>query len=542
MQIIRIGDGHAEECRADVIGAKAANLARMAALGLPVPPAFVLPIELCAAIARGDPGAKQDLSEGLREGTRFLEQATGLQLGDRRRPLLVSVRSGAARSMPGMLDTVLDVGCTSDAVHGLVRMTGHPRFAWDCRRHFLESYGTVVLGLEAARFRQRVEETVASEGVADDHSLDGEALERLSERFQDAIEEEEHAPPEDAMEQLGAAAEAVYRSWSSERARTYRRLERLEDLRGTAVTIQAMVFGNRGLSSGAGVAFSRDPSTGAADPVIDVLFGAQGEDIVSGSRNPDGEQAIARSAPAIAAQLRTTLTRLEQEFRDVQDVEFTIDDGTLWILQTRSAKRTPLAALRFAVDFVNEHLITPAEALQRLDGVDITALARKRLIDVGPAIAHGTGASAGVAVGRAAFDSSNAERIAAAGDPVILVRPDTSTADVAGFATSEGIVTAVGGRTAHAALVARQLGKACVVGCSVLTVDVASRRARLADKVLNEGDWISIDGETGALYLGRAATALERPVAELEQLQQWHRETGETVRLQQFAAAGPGPG
>lgn len=524
MQIVRIGAGHAEECRPDVIGAKAANLARMAALGLPVPPAFVLPIELCAAITRGDHGIKQSLREALQEGVAFLEQATGLELGGRRQPLLLSVRSGAARSMPGMLDTVLDVGCTSEAVRGLVRMTGNPRFAWDCRRRFLESYGSVVLGLEAARFRHWLAEIAASEGVADAHALDGEALERLAARYQDEIEEEAHGPPEDAMEQLSAAAEAVYRSWNSERACTYRRLEHLEDLRGTAVTIQVMVFGNRGLSSGAGVAFSRDPSTGAATPVIDVLFGAQGEDIVSGSRNPEREQAISRSAPEIAAQLRTTLARLEQEFRDVQDVEFTIDDGTLWILQTRSAKRTPLAALRFAVDLVNEGAIAPAEALQRLQGVDTSALARQRLIGAGPAVTTGIGASAGVAVGRVAFDSANAERIAAGGDPVILVRPDTSTADVGGFARSAGIVTAVGGRTAHAALVARQLGKPCVVGCAALAIDASAGEATLAHQRLCQGDWLSIDGEGGAIHLGKFATALERPTAELAQLERWRGE------------------
>ncbi len=542
MQIVRIGDGHAEECREDVIGAKAANLARMAALGLPVPPAFVLPIDLCAAIVDGDAGSKRTLNDGLSEGIRFLEQATGQQLGGRRRPLLVSVRSGAARSMPGMLDTVLDVGCTADVVHGLIRMTGHPRFAWDCRRRFLESYGTVVLGLEAARFRRRVEEVVTSEAVEGDHDLDGEALERLAGRFQDVIEEEDEAPPEDAMEQLGAAAQAVYRSWGSERARTYRRLQHLEDLRGTAVTIQAMVFGNRGFSSGAGVAFSRDPSTGAATPVIDVLLAAQGEDIVSGSRNPDGEEAIARSAPAIAAQLRATLVRLEQEFRDVQDIEFTIEDGKLWILQTRSAKRTPLATLRFAVDFVREGLITPTEALQRLEGLDPTALTRKRLVDVGAAVARGTGASSGVAVGRAAFDSTNAGRIAGGGDPVILIRPDTSTADVAGFAISDGIVTAIGGRTAHAALVARQLGKPCVVGCAALAVDVAGRSARLADRLVNEGDWISIDGETGTLYLGKADTTVEQPGAELQELERWRRKSSQPSARDRSMAAICGSG
>jgi pyruvate,orthophosphate dikinase len=259
--------------------------------------------------------------------------------------------------------------------------------------------------------------------------------------------------------------------------------------------------------------------------VIDVLFGAQGEDVVSGNRTPETEAAIERSAPAAATQLRETLALLERDFGDVQDVEFTIEDGKLWILQTRRAKRTPLAALRFAVDFVNEGLITPAQALRRLKGIDLSALAHRRLADPGNPVAHGTAASAGIAVGRAAFDSESAERLAARGDGVILLRPDTSTADVAGFAVAAGIVTAVGGRTAHAALVARQMGKPCVVGCAMLDVDVAQRRACLAGSSVKEGDWLSIDGEAGAIYLGRGHVVEERPEAELAEIARWHGKT-----------------
>lgn len=522
MQIVRIGNGSTKRHSAEIVGAKAANLARVAALGLPVPPAFVLPVELCAAIVGGESHAKQKLHDGLSRGIAFLESATGKLFGDRRRPLLVSVRSGAARSMPGMLDTVLNVGCTSAAVHGLVRMTGHPRFAWDCRRRFLESYGSVVLGVEPKLFSERLAGLVTGEGADDAQALDGEAIERLARRYQEMIESEDCDLSEDPMEQLRAAAQAVYRSWTSDRARTYRRLEHLEDLHGTAVTIQAMVFGNRGLSSGAGVAFSRDPSTGAARPVIDVLFGSQGEDVVSGSRNPETEDAIVRSAPAIAAQLRETLARLEREFGDVQDVEFTIEEGKLWVLQTRAAKRTPRAAMRFAIDFVREGLITPAQALRRLNGVDLDALASNRLADAHEPDARGIGASSGIAVGRVAFDTASAERLAASGDTAILVRPDISTADVAGFAASAGIVTAVGGRTAHAALVARQLGKPSVVGCTGLSVDTAG--ARLAGSAIKEGDWLSIDGETGAIYFGRCEVVAERPEAELAQIEHWRAE------------------
>ncbi len=521
MQIVRIGAGSNEQPSAEIVGAKAANLARMAALGLPVPPAFVLPVSLCAAMVAGEADAKRELADGLREGIAFLESASGRQFGDRRNPLLVSVRSGAARSMPGMLDTVLDVGCTSRAVHGLIRMSGHPRFAWDCRRRFLESYGSVVLGLNKSLFAERLAALVAAEAADGEQALDGEALERLASSYQQAIDDEDAFVPEDAPEQLAAAAWAVYRSWTSARARTYRRLQHLDDLQGTAVTVQAMVFGNRGLSSGAGVAFSRDPSTGMAHPVIDVLFDAQGEDVVSGARTPATDAAIERVVPAVAAQLRATLARLEREFADVQDVEFTIEAGKLWLLQTRAAKRTPLAALRFAAAFVKEGLIAPAQALARLNGVDLGKLARLRLVDAPEPVAHGSGASAGIAVGRAAFDSDSAARLAGTGDPVILVRPDTSTADVAGFAVSAGIVTGVGGRTAHAALVARQMGTPCVVGCATLTVDVAGRQARLAGMTFKHGDWLTIDGETGALYIGRCRTRLERPDAELAEIASW---------------------
>ena len=421
MQIVRIGDGSTKQHSAETIGAKAANLARMAALGFSVPPAFVLPVKLCAAIVADDPHARQTLIDGLTEGIQFLEKATGKLFGDRRRPLLVSVRSGAARSMPGMLETVLNVGCTSAAVHGLIRMTGHPRFAWDCRRRFLESYASVVLGFDSALFAGRIAELVAAEGAGSARALDGEILERLAGYYEQRIADEDCILPEDPMEQLKASAQAVCSSWTSDRARIYREHEHLDDLLGTAVTVQAMVFGNRGLSSGAGVAFSRDPSTGAAQPVVDVLFESQGDDVVSGSHTPDTEAAIARSCPAVATQLRETLARLEQEFRDVQDVEYTIEEGKLWILQTRPAKRTRLAAVRFAIAFVDEGLITPSAALLRLIGLDLNAIARKRLVDVHEPVARGTGASAGIAVGRAAFDSESAERLAASGGPVIRV-------------------------------------------------------------------------------------------------------------------------
>jgi pyruvate,orthophosphate dikinase len=535
--IARISGPTTEPYSPELVGNKAANLARMAALGLPVPPAFVLPIALCAATANGDPDAAENLTAGLIEGIAYLEAETGKRFGDRRRPLLVSVRSGAARSMPGMLDTVLDVGCTPAAVRGLIRMTGRPRFAHDCRRRFLESYGTVVAGLDPADFAKPTAQLAAAEKVAALRDLDSEALERLGKAFEAVVENDDHALTDNPMEQLKAAARAVFQSWTSERASTYRRLEHLDDLKGTAVTVQAMVFGNSGSSSGAGVAFSRDPSTGAAAPMIDVLFDSQGEDVVSGGQNPDTEEALAHALPNVAVQLRDALQLLERTFSDTQDVEFTIENGRLWILQTRAAKRTPRAALRFAIDFVEEGLIDRAEALRRLQSIDLGGIVSQRLSIAGTPLGSGTPASAGIAAGRAAFDPDSAARLAAAGDPVILVRPDTATADVGGFAVAAGIVTAVGGRTAHAALVARQMGKPCVVGCGKLDVDVGAYRARFADAIIDEGDWLSVDGEAGLVYAGRGTVTVERPETELAKVEHWRAAAEDGTSAATVAAA-----
>jgi pyruvate, orthophosphate dikinase len=529
MAVVFIGaDRQAAACSAQEIGSKAAGLARMAACGVPVPPAFVLPISLCARTNAGDPDAGREIDDGLRRGIAFLESASGRRFGDRRAPLLVSVRSGAARSMPGMMDTVLDVGASLPAVGGLTRMTGDPRFAWDCRRRFIESYATVVLGRDRAPFDGALARILADERAPDERDLDCEVMERLAACYQSLTED--GGWMENPMLHLSEAARAVYRSWMTERAQTYRRLHGLQDLKGTAVTVQTMVFGNRGLSSGAGVAFSRDPSSGNAHPVVDVLFDAQGEEVVSGRRTPQTEEAIERAMPTIGAQLRDVLQQLEQEFRDVQDVEFTVETGQLWILQTRPAKRSPLAAVRIAIDLVQEGLITRQEALRRLADVDFDALARMRLDAPGAPIAHGIGASPGVAAGRVAFDSAGAARQAAAGDTVILIRPEISTADIAGFAVAAGIVTARGGRTAHAALVARQMSKPCVVGCKALDVDPDARTARFDGRAINEGDWISMNGDDGAVYSGRTNIIRERPAAELAELDQWRSEIRPTSR------------
>lgn len=521
MRVVRIKSGGGEGGRPEEIGAKASILARVANLGMPVPPAFVLPIDLGAAMSAGDRDAERDFLACLKDGIAFLEEETGLGFGHRRKPLLVSVRSGAARSMPGMLDSVLDVGCNSEATRGLIRMTGNPRFAWDCRRRFLEGYAKTVLNLDQAPFKAKRDELAMQEEAATDLELDSEALERLAFVYEALIESEAGEIEDDPMHQLIEAARAVYRSWMGDRAVTYRRLQGYDNLKGSAVMVQAMVFGNRGIASGSGVAFSRDPSTGEPNPVIDVLFEAQGEDVVSGRARPMTEKRLAQAAPAIAAELRRHLAKLERGFKDVQDVEFTIEDGRLWVLQSRAAKRTPRAALRIAVDFVHEGLITPQEALRQLGEIDLARLAIARFAADGTPISRGIGAAGGVAAGHAAFDAVSAERLAASGEPVILVRSDIDTADVAGLAAASGALTTMGGRTAHASLIARQMGKACVVSCAGLEVDVAKRRASIGGALIAEGDWISIDGDTGEVYLGQREIVAERPEAALAEVEAW---------------------
>jgi len=521
MTIFRLEAASLEGGTAEEIGAKAAILAAVAAAGGPVPPAFVLPISLGAAMTAGDGGAEKAFHEGLKEGVVFLETATGRRFGDRREPLLLSVRSGAARSMPGMLDSVLDVGCTADATRGLIRMTGNPRFAWDCRRRLLEGYAEIVLGLDPAPLLARRDALIAEESAETDRDLDSEALERLALAYEAVIAAADREIPDDPMKQLVAASRAVYHSWTSERACTYRRLQGLEHLEGSAVMVQAMVFGNRGSASGAGVAFSRDPSSGAPEPQIDVLFEARGEDVVSGQRTPKTEKEFAQSAPAVAAELRRCLVQLEKQFKDVQDVEFTIEDGRLWILQSRAAKRTVRAALRIAVDLVREGLISEQEGLERLRGIDLPGLSIARFEGSASPAGLGIGAAGGVAVGLATFDAATAERLAASGDPVILIRSDIDTADVKGLAAASGIVTASGGRTAHAALIARQLGKACVVSCVGLEVGAEARRAEIDGRVIRERDWISVDGTTGEVFLGQREILTERPVAELNEVARW---------------------
>ncbi len=510
---------------AEIAGSKAANLWQMAKLGLKVPPAFVISTRLCQPINAGDSHAEELLRRMLAKGVGELERATGRIFGDARLPLLVSVRSGAARSMPGMLDTILNTGMTVKSVHGLIRLTGNPRLAWDSYRRFVQAYTEVTGNKGGEAFGAMLAAALRAEGIESEAELDPEVLERLAASFLDEAANELGQPiPADPYVQLETAAKAVYRSWESERAREYRRLNRLEGLAGTAVTVQAMVFGNGGGRSGAGVAFTRNPATGAKGLYIDFLFDAQGEDVVAGRRVLSHPEYFKARLPEAASALEEGAAQLESHFHDMQDIEFTVEDGTLYFLQTRPAKRTPRAVLRVLIDLVHEGAISESEGAKRAAIIDLEAASVTRFEGEAAAIAAGTPASAGVASGKAVFESARAGEISARGaGPVILVRPETSTADVAGFAVSAGILTASGGRTAHAAVVARQLGKACVVGCQRLAVDQSARQAEISGHLLKEGDWISIDGESGEVFLGERRIVKSRPEAEIAEIERWKR-------------------
>jgi pyruvate,orthophosphate dikinase len=514
-----IGPGDQKTLLAELAGSKAANLSQMARLGLRVPSAFILSTRLCSPINDQASTVEKALENMLSKGIAYLESVTGKSFGDRRRPLFVSVRSGAARSMPGMMATLLDVGLNHESVRGLIRMSGNPRLAWDCYRRFVQGYAEVVSGLEPQPFEDLLKAFLIGEEVTNETELDPEALERLTLEFLSLAEERlGSAIPTDPMRQLEAAVRAVYHSWESPKAREYRRLNKLDGLPGTAVTVQAMVFGNASGGSGSGVAFTRNPATGAKGLYAEFVPEGQGEDVVSGHRIPGDLTMLKERMPRVADELASGADLLEREFKDMQDIEFTVEEGQPYFLQTRSGKRTPRAALLILIDLLKEGIIDEREGALRAKALDLEATAATRFSDEAEPIARGNGASPGVGSGRVAFDSVRAAEVAKFGDPIILVRPETSTEDIAGFALAAGILAAVGGRTAHAAVVARQLGKVCVVGCAALAIDAEKRMARLGEEKIGEGDWISIDGETGEVFLGKREIIADRPTAQIDEL------------------------
>jgi pyruvate,orthophosphate dikinase len=430
-----------------------------------------------------------------------------------------------------MMETVLDVGLNEASVRGLLRYTGNPRLAWDSYRRLVQSFAETVHGCAAAPFDDLVLRELDREGLSHQRDLDFASLERLTRAslatFQSLTG---HPFPQAPVEQLEAATGAVFSSWHGAKAREYRRLNGIADDLGTAVTVQRMAYGNAGGTSGAGVSFTRDPATGEPRMYTDFLFNAQGEDIVSGRRSADSAEILGTVLPEVEAEITRVATTLEREFRDAQEFEFTVQDGNLHLLQTRTAKRTPYAALRIAVDHVAQGLVTPAEALARLAHVDVAHIETTRVMtDVGDTlVARGIPASVGVASGHIALDSATAERVSADGRASVLVRDTIGTDDISGIAAAAAIVTGTGGRTSHAAVVARQLGKVCVVGCEALTVDLAARRCAFGDRNFAEGDVISVAGDTGDVYAGTVRIVSEKPTAWLAELARWH-EAGATA-------------
>ena len=523
--VFGIGIAHAGAVPGDAggMGFKAFNLQRMAAAGMPVPQAFVLGTDWCRLHERAPGLARQSIRVALGEWTRRLEQACGLAFGGERKPLLVSVRSGAPVSMPGMMDTVLNIGLCDRTVRGLLRLTGNPRLVWDSYRRLVQQYAQVVHGAGGAAFEALAAAAVARSGVAGARDLDFESLGKLLAENLELFADVAGTPfPQDPREQLEAATVAVFDSWRSARAREYRRLHAIDDAMGTAVTVQRMVFGNAGGTSGSGVGFTRDPATGENRLYLDFLFNAQGEDVVSGRHPVTDTARLPVALPEVAQRLEELRHALEATFGDAQEFEYTVQDGRLYLLQSRTAKRTPWAALRIAVEQVREGLATPAQALARLDGIDLAAIERRRVADEGEApLAHAEPASIGLAVGAIALDAKACERLAARGEPAILVRTDTSTDDIAGIATAAGVLTARGGRTSHAAVVARQMGKVCLVGCAALRVDEKARVIMLGTRTLREGETICLDAERGRVLEGEPEVVVERPEGLLSEVARW---------------------
>jgi pyruvate,orthophosphate dikinase len=482
----------------ELLGGKGANVAEMTRILGPerVPAGFTITTEACVAYMGADRTLPDGLQGQVRAALDDLEQQAGKRLGDAEDPLLVSVRSGARESMPGMMDTVLNLGLNDESVRGLAARTENERFAWDSYRRFVQMYGNVVVGLPGERFEDLIKAAKQQRGVKLDTELDAAALEELTRSFQGLYDF-----PQDPQAQLEGAIRAVFDSWMGDRAVSYRQINRIPDDWGTAVNVQQMVFGNKGDTSGSGVAFSRDEVTGAPDPSGDFLVNAQGEDVVSGVRNTQDIADLATAMPAAHAQLMEILRTLEGHYKDMQDTEFTVEEGQLYMLQTRNAKRPAQAAVRFAVDAVGEGLLTKAEALSTIDAASLDALLHPTFAQDAEfeVLARGVAASPGAAKGAIVFTAQAAVDAAARGEEVVLVRPFTEADDVAGFHAAKGILTSEGGKASHAALVARGMGRPAVTGASDLEIDLHAGEVRSGETVLHEGDLIAIDGTTGRI-------------------------------------------
>ena len=489
----------------ELLGGKGVGLTEMTALGIPVPTGFTITTDACRAYLAGGGEVPDGLDEEVAEHVAALERRSGKRFGDPSDPLLVSVRSGAAVSMPGMMDTILNLGLADVAVAGLAASTGNPRFAFDSYRRLIQMYGEVVDGVPAHRFEQALTDIKTRRDVRQDVDLSADDLDELIGTFKRIYEEETGATfPQDAREQLRRATRAVFDSWNAPRAQVYRRTYEIPDDLGTAVNVVQMVFGNRGEGSCTGVCFTRDPATGEAHVYGEYLVNAQGEDVVAGIRTPEPISGLEQRMPATYAELTATLDRLEEHYRDMQDVEFTVEEGKLYLLQTRTGKRTAQATLRIAVEMVAEGLISKEEAVVRVDPGQLDQLLHptidpKAKLDVA---AKGLNASPGAASGAIVLDADTAAERGKAGASVILVRWETTPDDIHGLIQSRGVLTAHGGMTSHAAVVARGMGKPCVAGCEELEIDVESGIVHIGGHELREGDVITIDGSTGRVMLG----------------------------------------
>ena len=519
-------DGGAE--LKNLLGGKGANVAEMARLGIPVPPGFTLTTDVCTYFMRNQGGYPDGLRDAVDASLARLEKVAGKRFGDASNPLLVSVRSGARVSMPGMMDTVLNLGLNDQTVRGLAARSNNPRFAFDCYRRFLQMYGDVVMGVHTSHFERVLADTRQAAGAAADQDLPASALESLVVKYRALVKEATGQDfPQDPHEQLWGAIAAVFRSWNSPRAISYREMNGYPDDWGTAVNVQAMVFGNLGDDCATGVAFTRDPSTGAKQFCGDYLLNAQGEDVVAGIRTPASVNGHADSLearmPVLYDELVATARRLEQHYRDVQDIEFTIESGRLWLLQTRNAKRTGRAAVRIAVEMVAEGLIDSRTAVRRVSPEQVDQLLHPAIDSkAAPApIAIGLPASPGAASGKIVFSVERAVAMAKDGVPVVLVRAETSPEDIDGMRVARAILTSTGGMASHAALVARGMGKCCVVGCNDIEVDYASRTMRAHGQVYAEGAEITVEGSTGNVYAGVIPTKQAELDANFEKFMEW---------------------
>lgn len=520
------GDGQTDgqQGNRNLVGGKGANLAEMVSLGIPVPGGFTITTEACTEFYENNQQWPEGLDEQILENLARLEKAMGAKFGDTEDPLLLSVRSGARVSMPGMMDTVLNLGLNDDTVKGLIKKSGNPRFAWDSYRRFIQMYGDVVMGVEHALFEETLEEFKKKYNAKQDTDLSAEVLQEVVASYKDIVAESAgELFPTDPLKQLRGAINAVFLSWNTARAIRYRKINHIPGEWGTAVNVQAMVFGNMGETSGTGVAFTRDPSTGENVFYGEYLMNAQGEDVVAGIRTPHPISDLKEEMPEIYAELEEIYHKLEQHYKDMQDIEFTIQEGKLYMLQTRSGKRTATAAVRMAVEMVDEGLIDKKTAVLRVDPAQLDQLLHP-MIDPNAdydVLATGLPASPGAAAGRIVFTAEDAEEWADKGEKVILVRNETSPEDIGGMDVAEGILTARGGMTSHAAVVARGMGKCCVAGCGAAKISEANKTLTVGDTVLKEGDWITLNGTAGEVIVGQVPMVEVQMTGNFGKLMEW---------------------